>query len=115
MLRTGEKPRLEGRGYVMPDYLGTKVALVIGSGDETHRGVCVALAQAGALVAVAGAAPELSAEAALHSIANEVWALGKSACVITLTPDDASSVEVGLSRAIAELRGTGSMVVRVEP
>jgi len=98
----------------MSEYLGNKVALVIGAGDETHRGVCVALAQAGALVAVAGAAPELSAEAALHSIANEVWAVGKSACVITLTPDDVSSVQDGLSRAMAELRGSGSMVVRIE-
>jgi NAD(P)-dependent dehydrogenase (short-subunit alcohol dehydrogenase family) len=98
----------------MPDYLGNKVALVIGAGDETHRGVCVALAQAGALVAVAGAAPELSAEAALHSIANEVWAIGKQACVITLTPDDSSSVADGLSRAMAALRGSGSVVLRVE-
>ena len=97
----------------MRDYLGNKVALVIGAGDEMHRGVCVALAQAGALVAVAGAAPELSAEAALHSIANEVWALGKSACVITLAPEDASSVQDGLSRAMAELRGNGGVVVRV--
>ena len=65
-------------------------------------------------VAVAGAAPELSAEAALHSIANEVWALGKSACVITLTPHDASSVQDGLTRAMAELRGSAGVVVRVE-
>jgi NAD(P)-dependent dehydrogenase (short-subunit alcohol dehydrogenase family) len=96
------------------DYLSNKVALVIGAGDETHRGVCVALAQAGALIAVAGAAPELSAEAALHSIANEVWAIGRSACVITLTPDDASSVQDGLQRAITELRGADGVVVRVE-
>ena len=96
------------------DYLGNKVALVIGAGDETHRGVCVALAQAGALVAVAGAAPELSAEAALHSIANEVWAIGKQACVITLTPDDASSVQDGMTRAMTELRGASGIVVRVD-
>ena len=98
----------------VPDYLGNKVALVIGAGDETHRGVCVALAQAGALVAVAGAATELSAEAALHSIANEVWAIGKQACVVTLSPDDASSVQDGLSKALAELRGASGVVVRVE-
>ena len=98
----------------MPDYLSNKVALVIGAGDETHRGVCVALAQAGALVAVAGAAPELSAEAALHSIANEVWAIGKQACVITLSPEDASSVQDGLLRGMAELRGASGLVVRVE-
>ena len=98
----------------MPDYLGNKVALVIGAGDETHRGVCVALAQAGALIAVAGPAPELSAEAALHSISNEVWAIGKQACVITLTPEDAASVQDGLSRAMAELRGASGVVVRVE-
>ena len=107
------RPELKS-GATHVDYLGNKVVLVIGAGDETHRGVCVALAQAGALIAVAGAAPELSAEAALHSIANEVWAIGKQACVVTLTPDDASSVEDGLSRALAEMRGNGSIVVRVE-
>jgi NAD(P)-dependent dehydrogenase (short-subunit alcohol dehydrogenase family) len=96
------------------DYLANKVALIIGGGDETHRGVCLALAQAGALVAVAGAAPELSAEAALHSIANEVWALGKQACVVVLMPDDATSVQDGLTRASAELSGNGSVVIRVE-
>ena len=90
------------------------MALVVGDGDEMHRGVCVALAQAGALVAVAGAAPELSAEAALHSIANEVWALGKQACVVKVAPDDASSVQDGLSRALVELGGSGGVVVRVE-
>ena len=98
----------------MPDYLGNKVALVIGAGDEMHRGVCVALAQAGALIAVAGAAPELSDEAELHSIANEVWALGKSACVITLPEGDEASVAVALTRAMEELHGAGGVVVRVE-
>ena len=98
----------------MPDYLKDRVALVIGAGDEKHRGVCVALAQAGAMVAVAGAAPELSAEAALHSISNEVWALGRSACVITLQPHDAGSVKDGLQRALAQLGGSSAFVVRVE-
>jgi NAD(P)-dependent dehydrogenase (short-subunit alcohol dehydrogenase family) len=65
-------------------YLQGKVVLVTGSGSEAHRGVAVALAEAGADVAIGGSASDLAAEAALHSIANEIWALGRRSTVVTL-------------------------------
>jgi hypothetical protein len=98
----------------MPGNVAGKVAVVFGSGGEAHRGVAVALAQAGADVAVAGiAAGDLSREAGLHSIANEVWALGRRSMVIALAADDAASFADGLASVMAEL-GRTDMVVRAE-
>ena len=96
------------------DYLKDKVALVIGSGGEMHRGVAVALAQAGADIAVSGTAPDLAAEAALHSISNEIWALGRRSTVITLLSDDATVFANAVERAKSEL-GRADVVVRSEP
>ena len=96
------------------DYLRGKVAVVFGAGDETHRGVAVALAQAGADIAVAGTAPELAAEAALHSIANEIWALGHRSTVVTLPADDAASFAAAVERATSEL-GRADLIVRADP
>jgi NAD(P)-dependent dehydrogenase (short-subunit alcohol dehydrogenase family) len=99
----------------MPDYLAGKVAVVFGSGGEVHRGVAVALAQGGADVAIVGVSRgELSAEAALHSIANEVWALGRKSTVVTLTADDAAAFAGAVSSVISEL-GRADLIVRVDP
>lgn len=75
----------------MVGYLEGKVAAVIGGGDDAHRAVAMALAQAGADVAIAGLAADLSAGAALHSIANEVWAIGRRAVVQTIAGPDVAS------------------------
>ena len=99
-------------GAVQNDLEG-KAAVVIGAGDDEHRGVCLALAQAGALIAVAGATPELSDEARLHSIANEVWALNRPACVVTLDASDSGSVSAGVEQALSELRAAQAVIVRV--
>ncbi len=60
----------------MAAYLRDKVIFVTGSGSPDHRGVCVALAEAGADVVVAGP-PDQDTEVLLNSIANEVWAIGR--------------------------------------
>ena len=96
------------------DYLEGKVALVIGGGGEMHRGVAVALAQAGADIAVSGLAPDLAAEAALHSISNEIWALGRRSTVVILTSDDATAFASAVERLQAEL-GRADLVVRSDP
>ncbi len=96
------------------DYLKDKVALVIGGGGEMHRGVAVALAQAGADIAVSGAAPDLAAEAALHSISNEIWALGRRSTVVKLNSDDFAAFAAALDRAKSEL-GRADLVVRADP
>ncbi len=99
----------------MPGYMAGKVAVVFGSGGDVHRGVAVALAQAGADIAVAGVTgDDLSAEAALHSIANEIWALGRRSTVVTLAADDTPSFAKAVASAIAEL-GRADLVVRADP
>jgi thioredoxin reductase len=75
----------------MAGYFEGKVVAVIGGGDEAHRAVAMALAQAGADVAIAGQAADLSAEAALHSIANEVWAIGRRVVVTTIAGEDTAA------------------------
>src|SRR5262245_43842964 len=95
------------------DFSG-KTIMVVGEGDEAHRKLVMALAEGGASVAVAGLAPELSAEAALHSIANEVWAIGRKACVVTLTALDDVTVAEGAVRAQGEV-GKIDLVVHVDP
>ena len=87
--------------------------MVVGDGDAAHRKLAMSLAQDGASVAIAGLAPELSAEAALHSIANEVWAIGRRACVVTLASTDDDAVADAAVRAGAEL-GAIDLVVHVD-
>jgi NAD(P)-dependent dehydrogenase (short-subunit alcohol dehydrogenase family) len=97
----------------MAGYLEGKVAVVFGGGSDAHRGVAVALAGAGADIAVAGLAPELAAEAALHSISNEIWALGRRSTVVTLAADDATSFAAAVQKATEEL-GRADVVVRTD-
>jgi len=97
----------------LADYLDGKVAVVFGSGSDAHRGVAVALAQAGADIAVAGVTLDLAAEAALHSISNEIWALGRKSTVVTLAADDAPSFAAAVVEAKAEL-GRIDVVVRAD-
>ena len=95
----------------MAGYLDGKVALVFGRGDDTHRGVAVALAQAGADIAVTGMKSDLAAEAALHSISNEIWALGRRSTVVTLTTDVDSTFAASAEAVRSEL-GHVDFVVR---
>jgi meso-butanediol dehydrogenase / (S,S)-butanediol dehydrogenase / diacetyl reductase len=97
----------------MADYLAGKVVVVFGGGADAHRGVAVALAQAGADIAVAGLTPDLPAEAALHSISNEIWALGRRSTVVTLAADDAPSFAAAIEKAKGEL-GRADVVVRAD-
>ncbi|MPZ50435.1 MAG: hypothetical protein GEU75_14235 [Dehalococcoidia bacterium] len=98
----------------MPRYLENKVVVVVGGGNAEHRGIAVALAEAGIDVAIAGEAIDLAAEAGLHSIANEVWAVGRRSMVVTLKSGDAVSFAVALSQVQMEL-GRADLVVRCDP
>ncbi len=97
----------------MAGYMDGKVVVVFGGGGEAHRGVAVALAQAGADIAVAGLAPDLPAEAALHSISNEIWALGRRSTVVTQAADDAGSFAATVVKVKDEL-GRADLVVRAD-
>ena len=97
----------------MAGYLQGKVAIVIGGGAETHRGVAVAIAEAGADVVVAGLTADLSAEAALHSISNEIWALGRKSGVIALKSDDSTAFAEAVSQVKSEM-GRADLVVHAD-
>jgi hypothetical protein len=73
----------------------------------------VALAEAGADVAVAGP-PGMPYEVLLNSISNEVWALGRRSTVIAYNSQDTRSFADAITRAASEL-GRIDFVVRVEP
>ncbi len=89
-----------------------KVILVIGSGTPDQRGVVVALAEAGADVAVGGPAG-LAYEVLLNSIANEVWAIGRRAVVTGFDASDAGQFAAAVERVRGEL-GRVDLVVRCE-
>jgi NAD(P)-dependent dehydrogenase (short-subunit alcohol dehydrogenase family) len=95
-------PALEGR-----------IVFASGTGTPEHRALVVALAEAGADVAVAGP-PGMPYEVLLNSISNEVWALGRRSTVIAYNSQDTRSFADAVTRASAEL-GRIDFVVRVEP
>ena len=97
----------------MAGYLEGKVAVVIGHGNDAHRAVAIALAQNGADIAVAGLAGNLSAEAALHSISNEVWALNRRSTVVTMPADDPTSFAETVKSATQQL-GRADLTVRCD-
>ena len=94
----------------MPALAG-KVAVVIGNGTPEQRAVAVALAESGADVALAG--NDGTAEVLLHSIANEVWALGRRSAVVGLIGADTPSFAEAVGKAMQEL-GRSDLVVRVD-
>lgn len=97
----------------MPDSLASKVVFAVGSGTPEHRALVVALADAGADVAVAGPSG-MPYEVLLNSISNEVWAIGRRSTVIGFDPTSTRSFADAVTRAQSEL-GRVDFVVRVEP
>ncbi len=96
-----EEARLTG-------YLKDRVVLVVGDATDEHRAVAVALAEAGADVAVGGpvndaTTAEVPLEFTLHSIANEIWALGRKSAVAAFPSPDETGYEFVLNQVIAEL------------
>jgi NAD(P)-dependent dehydrogenase (short-subunit alcohol dehydrogenase family) len=93
-------------------YLDGKVAYVIGSGSDAHRGVAVALAEAGADIAIGGKGG-MPDEVPLHSIANEIWAIGRRSTVVPIVEGDAASFADAISRVTSEF-GHADLVVRCD-
>jgi NAD(P)-dependent dehydrogenase (short-subunit alcohol dehydrogenase family) len=77
-------------------------ALVLGVERPAGRRVAVALAQAGANVAVVTLSEETQAEFAANSTANEFWALGRKGIALTSDAREASVPEA-IADATAEL------------
>src|SRR3954451_19615161 len=96
----------------MAAYLAGKVVYVIGSGNDYHRGVAVALAESGADVAIGGKGG-MPDEVPLHSIANEIWAMSHRAVVVPLDVTNAASFAEAVVRVKSEL-GRADLVVRCD-
>ncbi len=97
----------------MHQYLAGKVVFVVGSGSTEHRGVAVALAEAGAHIAVGGRKSDLAAEAQLHSISNEIWAIGRKSTVVTIDGEGAKPFAEAVGQVIGEF-GSADLVVRCD-
>jgi hypothetical protein len=101
-------------GFQVPKYLAGKVVFVIGTGTEAHRGVAVGIAEQGADIAVGGMKGDLAAEAQLHSIANEIWAIGRKTTVVTIDGDSSTAFAEAVGRVMDELTPTELLIVRCE-
>ena len=87
-----------------------KTALVIGASSPIGRAIAVALAEAGADVAVATTTRAQREEVAANSCANEIWALnrkGFAAAIDAASEDDVRSL---VERAVSELGGLDVLV-----
>ena len=97
----------------MSNPLGNSVAALIAHGTDSDRAIAVALAEAGADVAIATEWPEQSQEFATASIANEIWAIGRKSSVVKIEGSDASSFGSAVAGVMQEL-GRADLVVRVD-
>ena len=86
-----------------PFLLRGRGALVVGAGDPLGRAAAVALAEAGADVAVATLRPGPQEVVRVNSVSNEIWSLGRANAAITLDASDQSSVDAAVARASSEL------------
>ncbi len=86
-----------------PFQLKGRVALVVGAGDPLGRASAVALAEAGADVAVASLRAGPQEVVRVNSVANEIWSLGRGNTAITLDASDERSVDAAIARTTSEL------------
>ena len=80
-----------------------KTALVIGAAGAVGRAAVVALAEAGADVAVATTTRAAKEEVAANSCANEVWALDRKGFAASIDAASEADVQSLVERAAAEL------------
>jgi len=83
--------------------LSGKTALVLGGATALGRAIGVALAEAGADVALTSCAANREEEVAVNSAVNEVWALGRRGFAAAIDVTDAAQVEAIVHRAADEL------------
>ncbi|MGH2632801.1 MAG: hypothetical protein ACRDG3_05265 [Tepidiformaceae bacterium] len=77
----------------MSDSLKGRVVAIVGAGSARDRAVAVALAEAGADIAIATERPLQVQEFATASIANEVWALGREQFSAVIDASDGAQLD----------------------
>jgi len=82
--------------------LAGKAALVIGASNPLGRAAAVALAEAGADVAIATTTRSQREEVAANSCANEIWALNRKRFAQAVDVSDESDIETLVERALSE-------------
>ncbi len=85
-----------------PDAPSAKAALVVGAADPVGRECAVALARAGADVAVAPLGLEPREVVQVHSVANEIWSLGRRNLAIEPDAGATSAITDAIARTRAE-------------
>jgi len=80
-----------------------KVALVVGAETADGRKLAIALAEAGADVAVTGGGPQPGEEVRLHSWAKEIWSLGRRGFEPPIDSSGPAQLEALKRRVITEL------------
>jgi len=90
--------------------LDGKRALVIGASNVIGRAIAVALAEAGADVAVATTTPSKDEETAANSCANEIWALDRKGFAQAIEAADEADVSAIVERTVGELGGIEVLV-----
>ncbi len=78
--------------------LGGRTALVVGAGRPLGGAIALALAEAGADVAVAGLTAIEGEKFQVASAANQIWALGRRNMVLEMAATDAAGVATGVQR-----------------
>ena len=87
-----------------------KRALVIGASNSIGRAIAVALAEAGADVAVATTTPSKDEETIANSCANEIWALDRKGFAQAIDAADEADVSALVERTVSELGGIEVLV-----
>lgn len=90
--------------------LDGKSALVIGASNPLGRAAAVALAEAGANVAVTTSTGSQREEVAANSSANEIWALNRKAYVQAIDAASEADVVALFDRVVLELGGIDILV-----
>lgn len=90
--------------------LDGKRALVIGASNAIGRAIAVALAEAGADIAVATTTPSKDEETAANSCANEIWALDRKGFAQAIESADEADVNALVERTVGELGGLEVLV-----
>ncbi len=90
--------------------LAGKVVAIIGHGDDLHRAIAVAAAEAGADVALATTERSQSEGYGANSIANEIWAIGREHFVSETDESNAGEMEAFASDVWDRLGGCALIV-----